>query len=52
MILKRLSGDENDESNLTDMLKDVLDKKVKVKLNKKYVDALELIAKVRILFFF
>jgi hypothetical protein len=45
-ILKRLSGDENYEDNMTDMLKDVLGKKFKVNFDKKYEDALKLIAKV------
>ncbi len=51
-ILKRLSGDDNDENNLINMLNDVLNKNVKVKLNEKYEVALKLIAEVRVYFFF
>ena len=51
-ILKRLSGDDNDENNLINMLNDVLNKNVKVKLNEKYEVTLKLIAEVRVYFFF
>jgi hypothetical protein len=45
------SGDETDENNLIDMLNDVLEDRVKIKLNSKYEKALKNIALVRFLIF-